>query len=283
MIKWIIFSLPAKIISAILLLFLAWQAFVFLRPRPEDISSSALTLLTPAAKDAAAAIRQMYAERSQSQPARIGLAHLNGDPYGTVTTLLGITLEAQPELTWERTSIVKRFVKDVSAAAWNASSLEELAASGRKVQLEGLVAGKVIIPKDDSLPALELRVFNLLPGGSCCTLFFPGRIPTPEESKLLPEFSSTAVAWGWLIFVILVILALPWLTPFFTVWALNQKSNTASALLLTAYVAADLILISLVPGVGALLAKHLFWLALIAAACAGYTHWVCETVAARNR
>jgi len=281
MLKWIVLSLPAKIIATILLLFLFWQAYVFLRPRPEDISSSALTLLTPAAEDAAKNIRLIYAERTQ--PARIGLAHLKGDPYGTVTTLLGIALDTQPELTWERTSIVKRFVADVSSAVWNASSLEELAASGRKVQLEGLISGKVIINDDDALPALELRVFNLLPGGNCRTLYFPGRIRTPEETKLIPEVFSRTLAKGWLILSILAILILPWLTPFLTVWALNQKSNTASALLLTAYVAADLILISLLPGAATLMADHLFWMALFAALCAGYSHWVCESIAARNR
>ena len=61
MIKWITKSLTIRIIGCALLLFLLWQAFVFLRPRPADIPAESLALLEVAAEDAARAITPLFA------------------------------------------------------------------------------------------------------------------------------------------------------------------------------------------------------------------------------
>jgi hypothetical protein len=182
----------------------------------------------------------------------------------------------------DQTPVVQRFVQDVGSAAWNSTSLEELATSGRRVKLEGLVTGRVLLPEDGTPPSLQLRVFDLRPGGTMRELSFPGRELSAKEVRAVASGGSD-FSFGWFVLAVLVILALPWLTPFCTEWAVGRKSNGASALLLMGYVAADVLVLGLVPGLGARLSGGLILPALAAALCAGYSHWACETVAARRR
>lgn len=281
MIKWITKSLPIRIIGCALLLFLLWQAFVFLRPRPADIPPESLALLEVAAEDAARAITPLFA--GKATPARIGLARLNNDPYATVTTMLGEAIDARSELFWDRSSVVRRVIQDISSAAWNASSFEELAASGRKVQLEGLVSGRVIAPQDGALPCLELTIFDLQPGGIRHQLTFAGRVRTTAKNNAAPGAPVVGISYGWLALALAAILALPWLTPFLTEWTISRKSNSVSAILLTGYVALDLLALAVVPGVRNALTGSMLWPIVAAAFCAGYSHWACEQIAKKVR
>jgi len=282
MFKWAFGPTTKRIVGTALLVFVVWQAVVFLRPRPQDVPEAALALLDGAAMDAAAELGDMFARGEE--PARIGLARLGDDPYGSVTARLGEALDVRKELTWDRTSVVRRFVQDLGSAAWNSTSLDELATSGRRVKLDGLVTGKVVLPEEgDGKPSLELRVLDLRPGGEKRKLTMPGRQLPETVGTPVPTPSSPPFSWGWLLLAALGILALPWLTPFCTEWAVGRKSNGASALLLAGYVAADMMLLGLVPGLTVWLAGGWLAPALAAAFCAGYSHWACETIAARRR
>lgn len=282
-------SLPVIIIACLLLLFLLWQAFVFLRPRPPDIPLESLVLLEVAAEDAARAITPLFAGKTAQ--ARIGLAHLNNDPYATVTTMLGEAIDARSELVWDRSPVVRRVIKDISSATWNAGSFEELAASGRKVQLEGIVSGRVIVPPDGALPRLELSVFDLQPGGVRHQLTFTGHVRTTiksdtdakSHSDAAPDAGVVGINYGWLALALLAILALPWLTPFLTEWTISRKSNSVSAILLIGYVALDLLALVMVPGVRGALNGTVLWPIVAAALCAGYSHWACEQIAKKIR
>jgi hypothetical protein len=282
MFKWAFGPTTKRIVGAALLVFVVWQAVVFLRPRPEDVPELAVALLDGAVADAGAELGDLFA--GGEEPARVGLARLGGDPYGTVTERLGEALDARGELVWDRTSVVRRFIQDLGSAAWNSTSLDELATSGRRVKLDALVSGKVVLPEDDGngVPSLELRICDLRPGGEKRELSVPGRaLPVAVEVPVVPPLAS--VSWRWLFLAALGILALPWLTPFLTEWALALRANGASALLLAGYVTVDLLLLGVVPGLAARLAGGLMLPALAAAFCAGYSHWACETIAARRR
>ncbi|MBT3291093.1 MAG: hypothetical protein HN380_27350 [Victivallales bacterium] len=281
MFKWAFGPTTKRIVGAALLVFVVWQAVVFLRPRPEDVPEEAVALLDGAVADAAGELGDLFAEGAE--PARVGLARLRGDPYGTVTERLGEALDAREELAWDRTSVVRRFIQDLGSAAWNSTSLDELATSGRRVKLDALVSGKVVLPEgEDGVPSLELRVHDFRPGGERRVLVVPGRaLPVAVEAPVVPPVAS--VSWRWLFLAALGILAMPWLTPFLTEWALALRANGASALLLAGDVTVDLLLLGVVPGLAARLAGGLMLPALAAAFCAGYSHWACETIAARRR
>jgi hypothetical protein len=283
MLKWAFGPTTKRIAGTALLVFVVWQAVVFMRPRPEDVADAALTLLDGAVVDAAGELGDLFA--GGAEPAWIGLARLGNDPYGSVTTRLGEALDARAELTWDQTSVVRRFIQDLGSAAWNSTSLDELATSGRRVKLDALVMGQVVLPEgENGVPSLELRVLDLRPGGEKRKLIVPGRkLPAMAVAAEPPAPKSPSLSWGWLLLALLGILALPWLTPFLTEWAVATKSNGASGLLLAGYVVADLLVLGLVPGLAARLSGGLLLPALAAAFCAGYSHWACETIATRRR
>ena len=81
---------------------------------------------------------------------------------------------------------------------------------------------------------------------------------------------------GWLVFVGV----LPWVTAFATDWALGQKSNLASVLLLVVYVILGVVLAFALLGSQLAGGRDVLTLAGAFLASAGYTFWACEQVAA---
>ncbi len=154
--------LRIKVVLAVLAVFFGWQVFIFLRPRPPVYSPDDMEALTAAARQAA----ERLAPKIGPQ-ARIGVAHLGGDPLDTATTALKTALASRSGWRVEEHSIVQKFLVDVSRAVSQATSIEEVLRAGQKVDLDVIVAGRVLAVASTNgatHAALELTAYDTRKG-----------------------------------------------------------------------------------------------------------------------
>ena len=283
--RWIrVLLRSSRLVLWLALIFILWQAWVFWRPRPRSYSESER-----------AALREVYAlfvevlaggmagSEGADGPVRFGVAHFVGDPSDQVTKSVRSVLAVRDDWTVEESSVIQKFLGDVSKAVAKATSLDELVHAGRRVELDVIVAGRVVEIKEEAGVAraeLDLCAYDVRSGrwlhrdklaASCRAA---GKGATSRGMKRL--------AWPfrlllWLLFAGL----LPWVTPFATRWAIERKSNLASFALVTGYTAVDLLLAMALSGFSIVGTGHGFLLLGAFLLCAGYNYWVCERMAGR--
>lgn len=277
--RWFL-MFPVKLLGSLLVLILAWQFWVFLQPRPR--------LLTPEEANAVQVAARNLGDRLAAQvrgPARFGVAHFIGDERDEVTAAVRAELATRPGWTVEKSSIIERFLEDIGRAVARATSLEEVVQAGQKVELDVLVAGRVLALETTNgagRAVAQVYAYDLRPGAwvvreTLTGTWTPNAIQ--QAGRRMQQTSPLARAAIWLAAVAL----LPWLTAFATHRALERKSNASSFAVLSLYTIVGLALALALSGFdvqgGGAAVKLLF--AFIV--CAAYNFWACERIAERAR
>ena len=280
-ISWMTLLLPLRWIMIIVLLFLAWQTFVFLRPRPRHYSAAEVNAITRACQTVADRLAQ-----SNAAPTRFAVAHFGNDPGDHITETMRQALASHPEWTVAEGSPINQFLRDISHTLNEATSLDEILNAGRRVNLDVIVTGSLLAlesTNDTANVTLRLNVYDTRAGSwAMRDTITASWTPTPLARV---SFRLNSMSWlGRFITWLIPALLLPWLTPWITRFAMEKRSNFASALLLGFYTVLGLML-----GVGV----HLFYNSvgnvvwsrffIFFIVYGIYVFWVCEKIAFREK
>ena len=267
---------PAKLLFAALAAFVVWQGWVFLRPSPRGYTNSEN-----------AAIRRLchlIVERvSHESPGvrAVGVAHFLNDPSDGFTTCMREAATGNPDWRVEDTSIIQRFLADISTAVKNATSLDEIANAGHRVGIDIVIAGKVIATRetgDGAEARASVIAYDVKEGKALLNETLAATWKPSFGSRLgsavvgMNPFLRSGV---WLLLALL----LPVVTPFATHWAVERKSNAASFGLLAAYTVTDIFLALLLSGFKVQGPVKALMLCLALAGCGAYNFWICERIA----
>lgn len=272
--RWMsLFSL--KTLALAMIAFLGWQVFVFFRARPPVYTEAQQQALAIACQD----FGRQLAGKLTNAPTRVGIAHLFGDVGDVATLMLRGTVSHISGCQIEERSVIQKFLSDVGRAISEATSLDEVLTAGRKVELDVVIAGRVVAvtpsPEGGASATLALYAFDVRHGGwlvkdSFTAHWQPGVM---DRIRALPL---------WLRLGLWALLAglLPWLTAFATHWALEQKQNLASVIIIACYTLAD---VALAFALGIIRLGH-GWLApvLVVLLAAAWNWRACERLAKRE-
>lgn len=264
------------IVLLIVVVFLAWQVRVFLRePRARSFSPIEIRAL----EKAGAGVADTIAAQLEG-PLRFGVAHLKQDANDAGTQTLKQILSRHPEWDVHETSLIRKFLADVSKAVMQATSVDEVLHAARKVELDVLILGRVVSvaeQEDGGTAVLQISAYDLRRAE---WLFreatFSAVSGSPEEAD-----RGSGRTWRWLAWIAFVAL-LPWTTPALTRWAVEGKSNWVSLALIAGYTGADLIAAFLFAGLRTTNWTQAVLTSILAAACTAYNLWVCQWIAGEH-
>ncbi len=278
--KSLLLWFPVRIFGGALFIFLLWQFWVFLQPRPRLFS----TLEANAVEKAVDVAVDQLAGRVAG-PTRFGVAHILNDPRDQVTTSIRLSLAKVDGWQLTEGSVIHRFLSDVTEAIGQATSVEEIIRAGQKVDMDVVVAGRVLAVDATNgvgRAVLQLYAYDTRSGEWLLREDF--------SAEWRPNFAQrTAIGMRGLTtkmrFVLWlgVVVLLPWVTAFATQWALARKSNFSSLLVVSGYTLIGLLLALMLarpaagetipawPMIGAFLFSTI------------YNYWACERVAQRSR
>lgn len=267
-----------RLFGLVFLLFVVWQFFIFFRERPRAFTHAE----TRAAQEAAQSIVKEL-QRKVDQPTRFGVAYFVGDRYNMVTDTLRTTLSAPAGWTVEEGSIIIRFLEDVGQAIARATSLEEVIQAGQQVELDVIVAGRVLSAEtvnDTGRVQIETHIYDLRSGAWLARTTFTGQWEPGRIERAGQQVQAVGPFWRFIMWLA-VVLILPWVTAFATHYALERRSNAISFVVITGYTVLDMALALLL--VGFTLAGGLPWFKFLVAFLfsAGYNYWACERIAGR--
>lgn len=253
--------------------FIAWQAIVFLRPKPRALMPAEAHAVTRVCAQAVSRL-----EASLQGPVRFGVLHLGGEGGEQATQLLRQALAEHRDWTVNESSVIQTFLHDVGEAVARATSLTEIVQAGRAVELDAVVGGSVRSlargANDSASATLRIWVFDTRAG----RLVLDDAITAEWRPRAWDRFTFAIAEMNeltrlaiWLV----VVLALPWLTAGLTHRVLARRSNVASGLLILGYTLVGLALAGLLSGGSLSLLR-----ALIATALGSiYNLFACERIA----
>ncbi len=276
--RLLLFRPVLRLFGLVFLLFVVWQFFIFFRERPRAFTYAE----TRAAQEAAQSIVKEL-QRKVEQPTRFGVAYFVGDRYNVVTDTLRTTLGAPATWTVEEGSIILRFLEDVSKAIARATSVEEVVQAGQKVELDVIVAGRVLDSEtinETGRIEIETHIYDVRSGEWLVRSSFTGQWEPGRIERAGRQVQAVGPFWRfamWLAFVLL----LPWVTAFATHYALERRNNVAGFAVVTGYTVMDMAVALLL--VGFTLAGGLPWFKFLVAFLfsGGYNYWACERIAGR--
>jgi hypothetical protein len=230
-----LFSL--KTVALVMSAFVGWQAVIFFRARPPAYTEAEQQAVDAACQNFASQL----AGKLTNATTRVGIAHLFSDARDGATLALRAAVGRLSGCRIEEQSIIQKFLADISRAIAEATSLDEIFTAGRKVELDVVIAGRVVAvtaaPEGGASATLALYAYDVRQGGWLVKDSFTARWQpgVMDRIRALPL---------WLRLGLWALLAglLPWLTAFATRWALEQKQNCASVIIIAAYTMADIAL-----------------------------------------
>jgi len=275
----------SKVLFALILVFVLWQGWVFMRPRPRTYAPAEVEALREVCRQLAdelsTALKENRGTTDAGELPRIGIAHLLQDPSDKATAVLRETLGRGEEWTVEESSVIQKFLSDVTDAVANATTLDEVLHAGRRVDLDVIVGGKVDSVteqgENSASAAITFLVYDLRQGNE----LIKKTVSADWESGVVARGRRGLInmhpALKILIWLAIVGL-LPWVSSPATHHVLERKSNLASFVLLTAYTAVDLLCGLVLAGFHIAGAANSLWLVGAFVLCAGYNYWACEKI-----
>jgi len=260
--------------------FFIWQVWVFARPKQPPYTETQLQAVRQACRQVAGRIATQ-----DGGALRFGLAHFSGDNNGAVTRAMREELARHDAWRLCDESPIRKFLGDVTHAVSNASSLDEVIHAGRAVEMDVVLAGRVIAvtQSNDSGRAL-LKVWAY--DSRSNRWLVNQEIEGVWRPSLLARATSAIQHWDWrgrLLLWLGFVGLLPWLTLFGTRWAITRRSNAVSFGLLAIYTLSDLLLAVALAGfvVAGGWAWTQFFVTLLL--CSAYNFWACERIAVREK
>ena len=265
------------LVAVVVILFLIWQLWVFLTPSPRPLRA----LEIRATEAVAANVTAELGRQVEGRTTRTGVIRFSGDSSGEITEVMRRTIRNDGRFSIEERSVPVSVVSDIGSALMDASTLQELASAGREVGIDLIVLGRVVeLASDDEraniridIGGYDTREGRWIVRDSFAGAYSPGFLERRTERLRGTPLWQRAVIW------ILVVAALPWLTPFATRKAANLKSNFASFMLVVSYGSFALFLGGFL--LGFTLEGFLAWIGFLLAAgfAFAYSWWACETIA----
>jgi len=277
---------PFKSLAVIVGLFLAWQAYVFIAPKPRDYSELELTAASEVCSMVSNHLETYASEKEGPGDAngnlRAGVVHFINDPDDTITDLFKGCLSKTPGLQIDDTSVIQRFLADVGGAIKDSTSLDEVINAGRRVELDLIVGGRVIAIEDTEnagRAVIEVYAYDLEEGGWIMKKEFIAHSKLSASAALSGTILKMHPLWRLLIWLAIVGL-LPWLAAPLTHKAVESKSNLASAALLGFYILAGALLALCLSGFEIAGIWDGIKLTVAIVFCAVYSYIVSERIAA---
>ena len=296
---WKRLLMPAGLLMRVAFLFVLWQAWVFIRPRPREYTEVERRAVEVACRQTADALEralQVPASTAGTNalptpataaagPVRIGVAHLANDPTDVFTSTLRLALAGRKAWQLDESSVIQKLLADLARTVAQATSLDEVMHAGRRVELDVILMGKVVAvgeraggaQADVDIYAYDARVGQWLMKEPVRATWRPTLAQRVRDTlRGTNRLTRLAV---WLLFAGL----LPWVTAPATRRVLERKSNRASFILLTVYTGLDLLLAFALAGFRVVGPRNGLVLAVLLLLCAGYNFWACERIAERER
>ncbi len=287
--RWLLFKLPLRIVAFTVIGFFVWQAVVFLRPRPADFVPAGVKALDVAFNQFIHGIvteKDKINESDRSTPFKVGVAHLINDPRDTATATLRARLRAHPRFDVHEGSVLKKFFADITTAIAEATSLEEIIQAGQRVDLDLVLAGRIIevtsFDANRAAAKVELMAWDTHRGTLLLRQTVQGQWE-PHWSRRFEHQLRSRPFYQRLLLWLCLVLAMPWITAFATHRVLERKNNAISFALIMSYTLFGTALAIMLNATEAG-APGFWWqtlLALVAAAL--YSFWACEAIARRAR
>ena len=274
---------PTKLILGALALFLGYQAVVLTLPAPREFTETEKRAVQSAAETMADELER----RIEGNP-RLGIARFLKDSNDTVTeTVRNEFTERSETGSWQvrEGSVIANFLSDISSAVAGATTPDEVIHAGRRVGLDMVVGGRVQEvsgSRDEGRVVIRAVAYDFQEGRTTMNEIITGTWRGAPEVRDETVWSGLYPGLlGWLIWMGCILL-LPRLTSVLIRKAMEQQSNTASAILLVAYTAGDAILGWLLVGFPFTMFGGAIGAAAVIILCGLYNYWISEKIAGDN-
>ena len=273
-VKWVLI----RPIIALVVIFILWQVWVFMHARPRVYSVAEIGAVNQATEQ----VRDLLAQQLQG-PVRFGVAHFVNDDSDRVTESIRHALASRDGWTVEQGSILKKFLEDITKAAANATTVEEIIKAGQRVEIDVFVMGQILsIDETNGVGRATVQVYayDVRPGAWVLQKAVTSEWKPNLVNQTMGKVSSLRPRSKFVLWILFVLL-LPWVTYPLTHWALEKKTNVASFVVISLYTVLDLTLAVLLTGFRIVGGES--WLMFLSAfvLSAGYSFWTCERIARR--
>lgn len=279
--KFLNFLRLGTLLPLLVFLFLVWQVWLFLRPGPEPLNFGE----SRAAQASIQGFINRLATTSPNQSSKVGVVSLFNDRSGEVSSMLRESFHRDRRFLLEQTSIPGKIITDIGAALAAASSLPDVTGAGRQIGLDLIIVGRIdsiSSSQNEARVDLQLSAYDTHRGEWVLREVFTGE----WRPGVIEGWQATVDSWPiwqrmtlWLVLV----LVLPWITPWASKAVLRKESNTASGLLILSYASVNLLTAAFL--IGFSLSGFLPWLGFLAASlfAIAYPWWSCERIASGEK
>jgi len=276
---WMIWA-STRFILVLIVLFVAWQIWVFSRPIPRDYTENEKTAIKSVLLEALKPLKSSIG----NQETRFGVAHFLHDSNDEATKTVKQLISQEKKWIVIETSLIQQFLIDISQTILNATSFDEVINAGKRVNIDVIVAGDVIrvdSTKEETTASIKFCAYDVRRGKWLAAGTYEKKLMPSLLKRISIKIRSTS---GILRLIIWIAFAafLPWVTSSATYKTIEYKSNLASFTMLSIYVLLDMALAMAfwefkVEGLwGAI--KLLITLAI----CGFYNYWACEKIAQKE-
>ena len=267
---------PFWVVFALVLAFLAFQAWFWLKPHAVPLSADQVV----AARAASALVLDRFERSGGELPVTAVVAHLSDDPTGAATEALRAEIAHRSRWTVAEGSPVKEFLKRIGNSLRDAKTAGELLDPGKRVGIDVVFHGRLVSATTlDGISRTELEVsaYDTRKGGEVLSGTFAESYPkvsTALGRTAMRRSRRTRIA----VFALLVLM-LPW-----ALWGVvervgDHRTNTASAVLMIGLLACDVLFFSvLFYGI----ARHAILAAVGLLVILVYNLAVCEFIVRRS-
>lgn len=216
----------------------------------------------------------------RGQPARVGVLRVANDPDDAGKAALVDAFEALPGWGAQAENVLGSLAGDLATAVATSASLDELLSANERLDLQVVATGRILeqvtTQDGDHRAVLSLQAFDIETKQWLVRDNFSG-VHNPPGGPL-----KRWPVWLRLLTWVVVVVVLPWVSAPATFWAVEQKRNSASLMVVAAYVAVDMLVAWALTGFAR--SGGIGWrLTLAFIVSALYTYVACEAVAARAR
>lgn len=229
---------PFWTVIAIVLSFLGLQAWFWLRPRTVPLSADQAV----ATRMASALALDRFERSGGALPATAVVAHLSDDPTGAATEALRAEISHRDGWTLAKGSPVKAFLQGIGSSILDAKTAGELFAPGKQIGIDVVFTGRLLsVSTVDGISHAELEVsaWDVRLGTTVFSEKFTEEYP--KFSTALRRTAARQPRTARIVVFFLLVLALPWALRGVVERVREQKSNTASAVLMVGLLACDVL------------------------------------------
>lgn len=270
---------PWSLLAIIVAVFVLWQVFLFIQPRPQPFSDGEQR----AARQVAGNIVQTLGE-NVALPARVAVTHFSGDRQRQFAGALRAALQERPDTHVIETALIQKLLTDIAVVVAEATSIEEILRAGQYSDIDVILAGRLLEIQtigDQSRITAHVMAYDTRPGVWVFKRDFQGQWQPPPIERLGNRIRELSAAFRFLLWLVFV-LVLPWILPWPTWWAVRRQSNAAGFAVVGGFTLAGIAWTLIMTAFSVQGAWAVLRLLLAILILAVYNFLVCERVGARE-